>query len=261
LSSRQNLNRLLHLGLESRLLDNFACLGICDRLPTVLVQFQQLVTIQLWPLEDLDLQGVDLLHGVDASALLLDVEGQRVSDQLLDELPGAAVADLASDDLGHSLADLANLSGLGIAGLLVGLCSVSESDDTNTDDVTVGGLDIGVALDQGLPLLDNALQLVRGQAHSIKAGKAVLSLHIVTDEPELTEAPFGTSFALQISEGDLEDAALKPIRGNLGTLCAVHKGLANVTDLKACRGLDVVPVLAGEGIDDLLLGTLLATDL
>merc|ERR1711972_1104415 len=159
--------------------------------------------------------------------------GKRVSNQLLNQLSGAAVADLASDDLGHSLADLANLSGLGI----------------------------GVALDQGLPLLDNALQLVGGQAHSIKAGQAVLSLHIVTDEPELTEAPFGTSFALQVSEGDLEDAALKSIGGNLGTLCAVHEGLADVTDLKACRGLDVVPVLAGEGIDDLLFGTLLATDL
>ena len=46
-----------------------------------------------------------------------------------------------------------------------------------------------------------------------------------------------------------------------GTLGAVDEGLADIADLEHGGGLDVIPVLAGEGIDDLLLGTLLATDL
>ena len=46
-----------------------------------------------------------------------------------------------------------------------------------------------------------------------------------------------------------------------GALGAVDQGLAHLADLEDGGGLDVIPVLAGEGIDDLLLGTLLATDL
>ncbi len=66
-------------------------------------------------------------------------------------------------------------------------------------------------------------------------------------------------FVLKISEGDLVHAALKPIRCNSGTLSPVDEGLANLTDLEDGGSLDVVPIFAGEGINNLFLHTLLAS--
>ncbi len=63
---------------------------------------------------------------------------------------------------------------------------------------------------------------------------------------------------LKIGQRNLVDTALEPIGGQPGTLGAVHQGLANIAHLEDGGGLDVVPVLAGEGIDNLLLDTLLA---
>ena len=41
----------------------------------------------------------------------------------------------------------------------------------------------------------------------------------------------------------------------------VDQGLANLTNLEGVGSLDVIPVLPGEGIHDLLLDTLLASNL
>ena len=64
---------------------------------------------------------------------------------------------------------------------------------------------------------------------------------------------------LKISKRDFVDAALETIRGDPGALGSVNQGLADITDLEDGGGLDVVPVLAGEGIDNLLLDALLAS--
>jgi hypothetical protein len=64
---------------------------------------------------------------------------------------------------------------------------------------------------------------------------------------------------LQIRQGDLVNAALETVGGDPGALGPVDESLADIADLEDGRGLDVVPVLAGEGVDDLLLHTLLAS--
>ena len=102
----------------------------------------------------------------------------------------------------------AYLGGLCVACLLLRPVPVGESDDADTDDVAVGGLGVDVALDQGLPLLDHALQLVGGQAHAVEGAKAVLALDIVADEPELPEAPLGGLLLLKVSQRHLEDTSL-----------------------------------------------------
>jgi hypothetical protein len=49
------------------------------------------------------------------------------------------------------------------------------------------------------------------------------------------------------------------IRGNPGSLGPVDQGLSDIGNLEDGGGLDVEPILAGEGIDDLLLQTLFAS--
>jgi hypothetical protein len=57
--------------------------------------------------------------------------------------------------------------------------------------VSVGGLDVSVSLDQGLPLLDHRPQLVRREVHAVEVGQAVLALNILAQKLELLERPLG----------------------------------------------------------------------
>ena len=69
------------------------------------------------------------------------------------------------------------LGGLSVGGLLGGhVLLPGEPDAEHPQGVAVGGLDIDVALDQRLPLLDHGPQLVRGQAHPVEICQAVLAL-------------------------------------------------------------------------------------
>ena len=78
------------------------------------------------------------------------------------------------------------LHGLGVASLAgLVLLLLREADAEGPEQVPVGGLDVGVGLDQRLPLLDHGLALVRGEGHAVEVGEAVLALHILTDELEL----------------------------------------------------------------------------
>ena len=143
-----------------------------------------------------------------------------------------------------------------LAGLI--LLPLGEADAEDAEKVSVGRLDVGVGIDQSLPLLDHGAELVSGQVHAVEVGQAVLALNLLAEKTELFEGPLGILLALQIGQGDLVDASLQTIGGDPGTLGTVDKGLADIPNLEDGRGLDVVPVLAGEGVDDLLLGTLLA---
>ena len=104
------LNRLLHWWFVTSLCDSFAG-GRVDGgdLSRVAVQFHQLVGVESRPLEDLDLTDVDLLDGVDSAAALLDVHGDGVRNELVDELLQVAVGNLAGDDRSHLGANSANL--------------------------------------------------------------------------------------------------------------------------------------------------------
>merc|ERR1719238_131561 len=127
--------------------------------------------------------------------------------------------------------------------------------------VSISGLDVAVGLDEGLPLLHHRPQLVSGQAHAVEVGQAVLALHFLAHKLELSERPLGVVLVLQISERDLVDAALEAIRGDPCTSSPVHQGLANLADFEEGGSLDVIPVLPGEGVHNLLLGSLLSSNL
>ena len=151
-------------------------------------------------------------------ASLLDISGNGVRDELVDDLLEVGGADLPLDDVDHLLPDVLHLRALGIAGLLGGLVLLAgEANTENSQHVSVSGLDINIALHQGLPLLDHGPQLVCGEVHAVEAGQAVLGLDILTDELELPVRPLGIILILEISKRHLEDATLQTLRSDLGT--------------------------------------------
>ena len=84
------------------------------------------------------------------------------------------------------------LLALGVAALLGLLCLLhGEADAEEPEEISVGGLDVGVSLDQSLPLLDHRPQLVGRQVHAVEVGQAVLALNVLADQLELLERPLG----------------------------------------------------------------------
>ncbi len=102
-----------------------------------------------------------VLEWVDALGSLLNLAADNLWDELGGELGKGAGRSLALDDLGHLLADGADLGGSSVCGLLdLVWATLGESDGEEADEVIVGGLDGDVGLDQGLPLADEGAELV-----------------------------------------------------------------------------------------------------
>jgi len=221
------------------------------------VELEKLAEIELGGLEDLDLTDEDITEGVDRLAGLLDLVSDNLGDELVDELLQVAGGGLGDHDLEHLLANLTDLSSLGVGGLLDLVDTLlGEGNSEETEQVTIGGLDINVSLDDGLPLADHGAELVRGHVHTVEVGEAVLALDLIDTQLDLAERVL--LVLVQVSEGDLEDTALQRVVGVLHALGTVNEGLANLANVEGGRSLDIIPVLAGEGVNDLLLKTLLA---
>merc|ERR1712088_666311 len=124
-------------------------------------------------------------------------------------------------DLGLVLGLGDSLSGLGIghlaSGLLVSLHQPGPVKLGPLEDLHLASVDLLHGVDRPA-LLDDALQLVGGQAHAVERAQAVLALDIVADESELPEAPLSGLLLLQVSQGHLEDTSLQSIGGDLGSL-------------------------------------------
>merc|ERR1719411_1073999 len=244
--SRRNLDGLQHWRLVSLWsLHSFAggsVGGHSGFAAALAVHIHQLVEVKAGPLHHLNLPDVHVVEGVDSLASLLNITGNGVRDHLLDDVP--------------------HLPSLGVGSLLGGqLLLACESNAENPEGVAIGGLDVAVGLDERLPLLHHGPQLVSGQAHAVEVGEAVLALNFLAHKLELSERPLGVVLILQISKRDLVDAALETIGGDPCTGGPVHQGLANLADFEEGGSLDVIPVLPGEGVDNLLLGSLLASNL
>lgn len=219
------------------------------------VNLEKLVKVVLGCLENLDLADVDVLEGEDTLGGLLDLTADDLGDELGDKLTKVARVGLTLDNLEHLLADGADVRRLGV-GVLLDLVGtlLGEGNDKDAEEVTVGGLDILVSLNERLPLADERAKLVRGEVHAVEVGKASAALDTVNLQLELAVSLLVV--LVKVSERSLDDAALERVIGVLETLRSVDKGLTDVSVLEEGRSLDVVPVLAGEGVDSPLLLTL-----
>ncbi|KAI3491149.1 hypothetical protein L1887_44547 [Cichorium endivia] len=219
------------------------------------VNLEQLVQVVLGRLEHLDLAHVDVLEGEDALGGLLHLAANHLGDELGDKLAQVARVGLALHNLEHLLADGADVRRLGVRVLLdlVGAL-LGEGDHKDAEQVAVGGLDVLVRLNERLPLAHERAQLVRGEVHAVEVGEAGAALDAVDLQLELAVRLLVV--LVEVGERSLDNAALERVIGVLETLRTVDKGLANVAVLEEGRGLDVVPVLAGEGVNSPLLVTL-----
>lgn len=64
-----------------------------------------------------------------------------------------------------------------------------EGDDENPEDVSIGGLDLDSAFEEGLPFVDELIEFVSGHCHSVKRSHAVLSVDFVNDQLDLSPSP------------------------------------------------------------------------
>lgn len=225
---------------------------------TFSVELKELLEVKLGALEDLDLVEEDVLEGVDGLASLFNLLPDGIRNQLLDDLLQVAPRDLALDDLEHALTDSTDLAGLGVSGLLDLLgATLGEANGKETEQVPISGLNINVSLNKGLPLLNHGTELISSHGHPVEVGQASLPLDLINAKTELAESLI-LALGVQVTKGDIKDTTTKVVISVLQTLSAVDEGLAEVTDGEAGGSLDVVPVLAGEGIDDLLLESLLS---
>jgi hypothetical protein len=236
------------------------------------VQVQESTEVELGGLEELDLADVNLkifsitvknascrrsthvLERVDALGGLLNLPSNNFRDELGCELGQGAAGGFTLDDLGHLLADSADLRRSGICGLLdlVG-ASLGESNGEKTEEVVVGGLDGDIGLDQGLPLAHEGAELVGCEVQAVEVGEAVLALDFVNAELDLAESV--VFVVLEIGERDLEDTALQGVVGVLQTGGSVDEGFSNTFRQLVCASFFTKSrFLAGSILSDLESG-------
>merc|ERR1719318_2421510 len=98
----------LGLFITFRSLHDLSCVGVGGGgglAATFVVHVQQLVQVKPRPLHNLHLADVDVVQGVDTLASLLNVSGNGVRDELVDNLLQVGGADLSLDDINHLLPD------------------------------------------------------------------------------------------------------------------------------------------------------------
>jgi hypothetical protein len=219
------------------------------------VHFHQLQNVELGLLQDLHLADEAVLKREDGLACLNDVLADRLWDKLADDFLEVTLGAL-NDDFAHLLADGTDLSSLCVArlfGLVLPLHG--ESDNEDAEGVAIRGADVNVALNKGLPLLDEGAQFVAGHFHAVEVADAVVALDIVAAQLDLAEGL--VLVVVKISKGRFEDAALQLVGGDFLALCLGDQSLASLTHFEVSRDTDGVPLLLEEDVLCLLLAPLL----
>lgn len=99
---------------------------------------------------------VDIVQWIDSLAGLLDILSNGVGEELVHHFLQVGAGHITGNDVAHLLTDGADLRVLGVAGLALGQGVLSgESNAEHAQQVTIGGLDIDVGLNEGLPFLDH----------------------------------------------------------------------------------------------------------
>lgn len=129
--------------------------------------------------------------------------------QFLDKLLEVALGGLLSHNLEHLLANISDLTGLGIASRLDSLVGLllGEGNSKDAQIVSISGAHIDVSLNKGLPLSNQRAKLVAGHVHTSEVGHDIVTLDILAHQLDLAES-LSLITAVQVSERGLEDAPL-----------------------------------------------------
>jgi len=176
------------------------------------VELHELGKIELGLLEDLGLVDKDVLEGEDFVALVSDLLGDGVTEDLLEEVLEGGFLGFVDHNLLHLGADELLLSTSSVAGSLdLSLVASGESDAEHADQVAVQGLGLNEGFNGGVPLLDEGAELVSGDIHSVEVGVEIESLDFLALDADLSPGLL-VSVTVQIGKRHLENTASKTIR-------------------------------------------------
>jgi len=145
-------------------------LGSSVGINSLTVGFEEFRHVEFRSSENLDLSDVDVVQWVDTLDVsggssshtetylggFLDLSANGLGNKLGNQLLQLGSLGLTTHDLGHLAPDGLDLGRLSVGGLLdlVG-GSLGETNGEESESVSVGGVDINVSLDKGLPFSDN----------------------------------------------------------------------------------------------------------
>jgi hypothetical protein len=180
------------------------------------VELHELGKIELGLLEDLGLVDKDVLEGEDFVALVSDLLGDGVTEDLLEEVLEGGFLGFVDHNLLHLLSDLLGLGGLGVASSLdLTVLSSGESNGEESDEVSVVGLGLDESLNERVPLLDEGAHLVSGDGDTGEVGEAIESLNFLNLELDDSPCEIVLVLLVKISLGDLENAASERVGGDV----------------------------------------------
>lgn len=212
--------------------------------------------IELGLLDHLHLADIAILDGEDGRSFRHDLVSGGSSNKSLDKSLQVSLSGQGGHGADHLGADRTDLGRLGVTCLLeLIVLLLGESDAEHADDVTVGGTGINVGLNDRLLLLDEGAKLITGHIHAVEVEETVESLNILDTELDLTVSH--GLIVVEIGKGEFDNTSLQSIGSNLGTLGLGDDGLSALLLGEDGGGDELVPLFLEEGVDDLLLATLL----
>ena len=150
-------------------------------------------------------------------------------------------------NLHHLLSNELLVGSLGKAGSLnLSWCFLGESNAEHSDDVSIGGLRLDVALNESVPLLDHGASLVSGDVHTVEVGVAVKSLDLIDLELKLSPV-LGIGRVVAVSKGGGENTTSQTVSRVDETGSLVDWGHGDLSLVKS-RGKDVVPFFLSEWV-------------
>lgn len=113
-----------------------------------------------------------MAQGIDELASLSASFRERVKSELVDEIDEVTVASFLIDNFLDLLSDELNLSLLGIRALSdLTILSTSETDEEQSEDITILSLDFDMGLNERLPFLKIRAELISGHIKTMEVSQ------------------------------------------------------------------------------------------
>mmetsp|Transcript_3015 Transcript_3015/g.5639 ORF Transcript_3015/g.5639 Transcript_3015/m.5639 type:complete len:253 (+) Transcript_3015:139-897(+) len=209
-------------------------------------------------LEHLHLANVALLDWEDGRSRLLNILTTICSHKSVYKSPEISLVSELGHIVHHLGSDTTNLSGFGITSLL-DLTSIllGEGNTEHSYNVSIGGLNIYIRLNNCLTLLNETAYLITCHVHSVEIGETVISLYILNAELDLAVGE--VLVILEVGEGYFDDASFQFLGGDFGTGCFGDDGFSKILVGEHCWCLELVPFFSEEGVNSLLTASLLSS--
>lgn len=125
-------------------------------------------------------------------------------------------------------------------------CFLGESNAEHSDDVSIKGLGLNVALNKRVPLSDHGASLISGNVHTVEVSVAVKSLDLINLELELSPV-LGIGRVVAVSKGGGENTTSQAVSRVDETGSLVDWGHGNLSLVKSW-GKDIVPLFLGKWV-------------